>query len=217
MLALYGILVAKCVAQLLPAGGEPSTATNLQGARCGKDPSCNSYNCKEPEDIKCPKNSWCKTDPYINFNRQLCEWDHDCPGICTSTPPTRDDTGRGPEPLLPPVACGKGYARCPNASYCRIDPRQSRTLGLCVRYRSCGGFTPFPSLCLASDHCIDHPGRKSCGMACDAMGICAPVDDWSCGGMSNRTCPYPLQCYERNEAGERQGTQVGWPTGGFCL
>ncbi|KAI9170834.1 hypothetical protein HJFPF1_00308 [Paramyrothecium foliicola] len=65
-------------------------------------------------------------------------------------------------------------------------------------YQFCGGFTPFPAPdCPRGTYCADDPRNPgSCGMACDAPGICIPIEAQFCGGFAGFPCPDGLECFD---------------------
>lgn len=64
-------------------------------------------------------------------------------------------------------------------------------------YPSCGGFRVTPVNCPDGSYCADDPRNPfSCGMACDAPGICIPKTAQICGALANVECPDGLTCYD---------------------
>ncbi|KAH6897364.1 hypothetical protein B0T10DRAFT_602693 [Thelonectria olida] len=100
----------------------------------------------------------------------------------------------------PTIPCGGDNPPCPADTYCVPDAADCAgdCLGVCVfrnTYQHCGGFTVEPNLCDSDDHhCVDDPRNpESCGMACDAPGICVDPNLKKC--QCNKDCPEGLWCY----------------------
>ncbi|KAL5353614.1 hypothetical protein ACLOAV_001651 [Pseudogymnoascus australis] len=93
--------------------------------------------------------------------------------------------------------CSEDMACVPNNNHCTD---LNRCLGTCQftnTYPSCGGFRVEPVTCADSQVCVDDPRTpESCGMACDAPGICLPKTEIQCGGFVGKSCPEGLFCYD---------------------
>ncbi|RSL73850.1 hypothetical protein CEP54_000231 [Fusarium duplospermum] len=101
--------------------------------------------------------------------------------------------------------CGFKIAPCPADTKCVPNDYSCTDLNRCAgtcyfknQYQTCGGFRMEPPPpCKKGTHCIDDPRIPgSCGMACDAPGICAPKKAPSCGGFIGKKCPKGLWCYD---------------------
>ncbi|KAH6975260.1 hypothetical protein BKA56DRAFT_590294 [Ilyonectria sp. MPI-CAGE-AT-0026] len=101
--------------------------------------------------------------------------------------------------------CGFKIAPCPQDTVCIPNAKSCKNLKRCAgtchfknNYRSCGGFTPAPApSCPRGTVCKDDPRfPDSCGMACDAPGICISKRQRKCGGFAGFQCPYGLYCYD---------------------
>uniref|UniRef100_A0A8H7N4L0 WAP domain-containing protein n=1 Tax=Bionectria ochroleuca TaxID=29856 RepID=A0A8H7N4L0_BIOOC len=112
-------------------------------------------------------------------------------------------------------SCGFKIAPCPNDMYCKPDSDTCTNLNRCPGwcdwknvYPSCGGFriNPGPPPCdETTEKCKDDPRNpNSCGMACDAPGICVPNKQPRCNPRNPRGCPKGLFCYST------KGRGVGW-------
>lgn len=121
--------------------------------------------------------------------------------------------------------CGSKMAPCPADTECvPNDPKctnVNRCAGTCQfknQYQTCGGFRMEPPPpCKKDTHCIDDPRIPgSCGMACDAPGICAPKKAPTCAGYTGEKCPEGLWCYDdlRDECDPKNG---GFDCTGICL
>ncbi|KAJ4193562.1 Hypothetical protein NCS54_01282500 [Fusarium falciforme] len=121
--------------------------------------------------------------------------------------------------------CGFKIAPCPAGTKCVPNDYSCTDLHRCPgtcyfknQYQTCGGFRREPPPpCKEGTHCIDDsriPG--SCGMACDAPGICAPIKAPSCGGFMGKKCPKGLWCYDdpRDDCDPKKG---GADCIGICL
>lgn len=95
--------------------------------------------------------------------------------------------------------CGLKNAPCPHDQGCVPDSPGCADLdrcpGTCLfknKYAACGRGVP----CEAGTECRDDPRRPtgSCGLACDAPGICVPPRQ--CGGLVGSGCPKGLYCYD---------------------
>ncbi|KAH7015579.1 hypothetical protein EDB80DRAFT_341915 [Ilyonectria destructans] len=103
----------------------------------------------------------------------------------------------------PPIPCGRpSLPDCPPDAYCVPDQPDSAGgrggAGSCAfrnTYQHCGGFTMEPSLCdQPADLCVDDPRTpESCGMACDAPGICLAPELSECE--CEEDCPEGQWCY----------------------
>ncbi|KAI5457432.1 hypothetical protein BGZ63DRAFT_321890, partial [Mariannaea sp. PMI_226] len=90
---------------------------------------------------------------------------------------------------------------CPDDTYCQPDENSDcvgQCPGYCVfrnSYPSCGGHTIGPNPCPnKTDLCVDDPRTPgSCGMACDATGICLDADVKECNHHGH--CHSGLWCY----------------------
>lgn len=99
--------------------------------------------------------------------------------------------------------CGNGKPPCSEDMKCVADDPSCTDLTCCRgycyfknEYKSCGGLRPEPVYCDDGTECIDDLRiRGSCGMACDAPGICAPKELKPCGGFAGFSCPEGLYCY----------------------
>lgn len=85
-------------------------------------------------------------------------------------------------------------------------------------YPSCGGFRATPVFCPEGSLCIDDPwamAAGSCGMACDAPGICV-VPGKFCGGFAGLQCEDGKVCVDdpRDNCWPGHG---GYDCGGFCV
>lgn len=100
--------------------------------------------------------------------------------------------------------CGLKIAPCSEDTVCVPDSPDCKDLNRCLgtcqfknTYKSCGGMTPTPVTCPEGTECIDDPRfPDSCGMACDAPGICAPEKKKTCSGFLGTSCPEGLYCYD---------------------
>ncbi|KAF7553835.1 hypothetical protein G7Z17_g3335 [Cylindrodendrum hubeiense] len=100
--------------------------------------------------------------------------------------------------------CGFKIAPCPDKTVCTPNSPYctdlNRCAGTCVpqkEYPSCGGFRVNPPKCPKGSTCKDDPRIPgSCGMACDAPGICIPNKAPSCSGFAGLVCPKGLTCYD---------------------
>ncbi|KPM34611.1 hypothetical protein AK830_g11957 [Neonectria ditissima] len=101
--------------------------------------------------------------------------------------------------------CGLKTAPCPEDARCIPDSKDCTNLKRCRGtchfknyYQQCGGFRVSPSPpCPGRTKCKDDPRLPdSCGMACDAPGICISPKLPQCGGFAGFTCPYGLYCYD---------------------
>lgn len=110
--------------------------------------------------------------------------------------------GVGPSTERP---CGFKIAPCPEDTVCIPNANSCTNLNRCAgtchfknNYRSCGGFRPAPApSCPRGTICKDDPRfPDSCGMACDAPGICLPKRQRTCGGFAGLRCPDGLHCYD---------------------
>ncbi|KAH8706322.1 hypothetical protein BGZ61DRAFT_531527 [Ilyonectria robusta] len=96
----------------------------------------------------------------------------------------------------PPIPCGaRSLPDCPADAFCVPDQPGSGSCAFRNTYQPCGGFTMEPSLCgRPADVCVDDPRTpESCGMACDAPGICLAPELSECEG--DQDCPEGLWCY----------------------
>ncbi|PFH63381.1 hypothetical protein XA68_12345 [Ophiocordyceps unilateralis] len=119
--------------------------------------------------------------------------------------------------------CGVNKAECSNDTRC--VPRHpdchdlQRCAGTCERidrYPSCGGFTVTPHNCDDASTCIDDPRfPESCGMACDAPGICVPKNTPRCGGYEGPNCPQGLHCFGLKSGCDAK--KVGPDCQGICM
>lgn len=111
--------------------------------------------------------------------------------------------------------CGLKMAPCPGGLECvprsPVCADTSRCLGICQpvpppprEYSPCGGFRIEPLYCKEDEVCRDDPRQgPSCGMACDASGICTPKNVPTCGRRGK--CPRGLTCYDLKDGGT-----IGW-------
>jgi hypothetical protein len=103
----------------------------------------------------------------------------------------------------PPVPCGPGLPPCSPDTICETDnyascPGGSACPGTCAyinSYPFCGGETMHPNYCAQGERCVDDARfPESCGMACDAPGICVSEEQPRCT-MGDGVCPWGLWCY----------------------
>ncbi|RDA91947.1 hypothetical protein CP533_1351 [Ophiocordyceps camponoti-saundersi (nom. inval.)] len=103
--------------------------------------------------------------------------------------------------------CGLKIAPCPSNSICVPSSPDCADLNKCKgtcqkKYPSCGGFRIKPVNCDKDSECVDDPRfPNSCGMACDAPGICIPKKAPSCSGFAGLRCPRGLTCYDKPNDG----------------
>jgi hypothetical protein len=118
----------------------------------------------------------------------------------------------------PPIECGPGLSCSADTVCSPDDPSTPLGRGVCVfknTYSRCGGHTVQPVTCGATANCIDDPRNpNSCGMACDAPGICVPKLQTRCRVGQTGQCPRGLWCYRDAAFPCRAGKQG---CAGICL
>ncbi|KAK5996063.1 hypothetical protein PT974_04490 [Cladobotryum mycophilum] len=153
---------------------------------------------------RCPQGNVCVPDnpKCTDLNR--------CRGTCTPDHCSRP-CGFKIAPCPQDMACIPNSPACTDLNNC---------LGTCTtlrKYPPCGGHRPDPPQCDKQSVCIDDlrvPG--SCGMKCDAPGICVSKKVSTCGGIAGRRCPKGLDCYD-DPRDECDPTKGGRDCTGICL
>ncbi len=87
-----------------------------------------------------------------------------------------------------------------------------------LNYSSCGGFTRRPNNCLSPMSCIDNPyaiAAGSCGMACDAPGICVRLNE-TCGGPGAK-CSGGKKCFAHAKLSRCHPTRGGISCAWHCI
>ena len=130
--------------------------------------------------------------PQTKYPRALeCNDTKACPypTVCTDDPYITWCDASGPDPVCP---------------------------GTCS-YQSCGGMDPSANKCPDGTICSSDPRTGGCGLACDQLGICIPVDAETCGGFVGALCGDPDQeCYD-NPADDCDPETGGADCIGVCL
>jgi hypothetical protein len=83
-------------------------------------------------------------------------------------------------------------------------------------YQACGGMIAGQGHCAESYRCISDPRTRSCGLACDELGICVPERMRTCGGWSPHQCLDTEDCW--GDPSDDCDPDQGWADcTGICL
>jgi hypothetical protein len=147
--------------------------------------------------------------PSGTFQGRRCGYMNDCPGGQSCSYQLA---------ISEPGCLGKGNC----VAYCVDLPRVPdlpRPPGLPkLTYSSCGGFTRKPSTCSSPMSCIDNPyavAAGSCGMACDAPGICVRLNE-TCSG-PRAECSGGKKCFAQSRMSYCHPTRGGSNCAWHCI